>query len=657
MKKLLLVIILGRASILLWAQSNLPYPTINTLLDKSESLIYDNKDSALYYAHQALNLATAHKDNVQIFNTYRTIGYVYEENSFMQEAHKAYQTALVLADSKLSDTEKYKIYNDWAIINKKMGHYAIAHDYHWLTIKIAEKISNWEVVESGYNGLGTMYSIMGDDEKAILFFQKSIDAAEQWHNKMGVVLTLENMVGVYLKSKNIVLAQFNIEKAAKIAKELDDSTRIAAVLDLYGDIEMAAGNKDSARSKYQQANTIFLKKGEKAALCKSYLSLGTYFLEQKGYDAAAKNFYTCQKLEAYLYPTCSAELYQKLGKLYAAKGEYNKAITAIKISLQKTDSLDLKDMARQNHLALAEILKHQQQFETAYQHIVLANQLGEALYADSKNKNVKALQFKIDIEKRDSQIAEQQREINQANTLRLILGTSLILVLGLLFFTWRQMKAKLNAMRHVELLMKELHHRVKNNLAIVSSLLRIQSNKIDDKTAKAAIALQARHITDPSVLAVLGESRSRLEAISMIHQQLYRSEDVQSVNFKLFLEGLVEKQLFTHGMSEKELDTQIILENEFINVDLALPLGLIINELLTNSFKYAYPSVSHPKLQIEISNQKLFYADNGSGLPSQFTAQTSKSFGIQLISSLAQQLRGKFSFGNDNGMFFKLNFA
>jgi two-component system, sensor histidine kinase PdtaS len=641
MKKQLLVILLGQVGFLLWGQNTILSSRINTLLEQSESLIYTNLDSALHYANAALYEATNSGDTKHIFDAHRTIGYVFEENSQLQEALQAYQKALELAENKLTDIEKYKIYNDWAILNKKMGHYAIAHDYHWQTIKIGEKIANWEVAESGYNGLGTMYTMMGNPEKAIHYYQKSIEAADKSGNKVGIILTKENIVGIYLKSRNYTVALQKVKEVFDMATTLSDSIRIAAVLSLYGDVEMAMGQSDKALLKYQKANQLLLHSGDKTLLSKSYLSLGSYYFEKNKYEEAHYNFNQCKNLEAYMYPVCGAELYQKLGKLYNSQGENNKAIEAFKKSLEKTDSLGLKDIARDNHLALGNIFKLEQQYEIAYQHIALANQLGDDIFADTKAKNANAEQFKIDIEKRDNQIAAQQTELNQAETIRVILGISLVVVLGILFFTWRQMKAKLNAMQHIELLMKELHHRVKNNLQTVTSIMR----------------LQARHITDPSVLQVLGESRSRLEAISMIHQQLYRSDDVQSVNFKLFLEGLVEKQQFTYGMSDTKLETIITLENEYINVDLALPLGLIINELLTNSFKYAYPSVSKPKLQIDISHEKLFYADNGGGLPTQFTNQDSKSFGIQLITSLAQQLRGKFSFGNDNGMFFKLVFA
>ena len=215
---------------------------------------------------------------------------------------------------------------------------------------------------------------------------------------------------------------------------------------------------------------------------------------------------------------------------------------------------------------------------------MIANSLGDSMSNHIQSKSMNEAQLRFDLEKRDVQIEAQQHALTQSKWTRAILGTLLLLVLVLLFFVWRQMKAKLHAMHHIELLMKELHHRVKNNLQTVTSIMR----------------LQARHITDPKVAAVLGESRSRLEAISMIHQQLYRSDDVQSVNFKLFLESLIEKQLFTHGLCHKDFDTKIKLDKDFMNVELALPLGLIINELLTNSFKYAYPSVETPKLLIEI---------------------------------------------------------
>jgi two-component system, sensor histidine kinase PdtaS len=221
-----------------------------------------------------------------------------------------------------------------------------------------------------------------------------------------------------------------------------------------------------------------------------------------------------------------------------------------------------------------------------------------------------------------------------------VLAAALIGVLGLLFFTWRQMKAKQKAQKRAELLMQELHHRVKNNLQTVSSIMR----------------LQARGISDPSVALVIAESRSRLETISMIHQQLYREDEVQTINFKHFIGDLVEKLQFTYNLNDKPLDIQIDIENPQLDVDKALPLGLILNELLTNSFKYAYPSVAAPKLIVKLDKHRFHYADNGNGSAANVECVNNRSFGLQLIHSLSQQLRGKCRFFNEDGLAFELNF-
>ena len=641
-RKRFLIFIFWQLSIVLFSQPTKKNLTshITYLFEKADSFTYLNIDSALYYANLSLKLSEKENDATYIFKAYRTIGFIYEENNRLQKAQNAYKKALNLAEIKLSDFDKCTIYTDWAIIHKKLGQYLIAQDYHWRTIEKAKKTNNWELIETAYNGLGTLFAMMSDYEKAIVYYHESIAAAEKWGNKLGIILTQENISSLYLNTKNYDLARQTIEKAYNMALSLGDSTHIAATLSLDADIEMALGRPKQALSKYQKAKTIFEQKGDKPKLGESYLSLGSFYFEQKNYIDAEDNYQKCQFLSEYLSPFCYTNFFAKLGKLYRQENKITKAIEAFTNSLQKADTLGLTELARENHLSLANLWHQQNQPEKAYQHLLIANSLSDTLYTHAQFKNLNETQLRLDLAKRDLQIENQQHALTQSLWVRSILGILLLIVLVLLYFVWRQMKAKLHAMQHIELLMKELHHRVKNNLQTITSIMR----------------LQARHITDPKVAAVLGESRSRLEAISMIHQQLYRSDDVQSVNFKLFLENLVEKQLFTHGFCNKAFDTEIKVEKEFMNVELALPLGLIINELLTNSFKYAYPSVKNPKLLISIDGQNLLYSDNGQGLPPQFTTENPKSFGIQLIVSLAQQLRGKFQFGNQDGMFFKLSF-
>lgn len=636
MKKYLFSLVLYSTGILLSAQ--IPMPSGRLLIEKAEDFVYDNIDSALHYAHEARQIATQTQNNTLLFDAYRAIGYINEENSRYDDARKAYESALNLAELSLTEKDKCAIYTDWAILHKKMGRYDMTFDYHWRTITTAQKIQNWELIEMGYNGLGTMYTTTNQYDKAIQYYLKSIEAAERWDNQEGIILTQENITSIHLSLKNYDSALKTISETYKKSLLVNNNIRTASVLKLYGDTELALGKEQEALAKYREAIDIFIKNDDKSALAEAYMSLGNFYFQQKKLEEANIYYQKCEELSGFLSPVCYADFYAQSGSFYIAQKKIPQALKALNISLAKAELLGLKDIAKKCHLYFADIKTQQHQFETAAQHLRIAQQLSDSLYAQNKSKIYTEAQLKFDLEKRDIQIESQQKALTDSLRIHSILGFLLLMVILLLFFVWRQMKAKLNAMQHVELLMKELHHRVKNNLQTVTSIMR----------------LQARHISDPSVSAVLAESRSRLEAIAMIHQQLYRSENVQVVNFKLFLEDLIEKLRFAYGMQDKPFKSSIEIEKELINVDLALPLGLIINELLTNSFKYAYSKVEEPNLTIQLNMDKLYYADNGKGLPENFTPDKTQSFGVQLISSLANQIRGKFKFGNNNGMYFNL---
>jgi two-component sensor histidine kinase len=231
-------------------------------------------------------------------------------------------------------------------------------------------------------------------------------------------------------------------------------------------------------------------------------------------------------------------------------------------------------------------------------------------------------------------LIQQQQEIIDQNTkiwrgLALITFLMAIGILFLLYFVRQSRRAK----ERNALLLKELNHRVKNNLQTVSSIMR----------------LQARQIKDPLVKEVLQESQARLDALSLIHQQLYRTDDVENINLEKFIHDLIDKLLFTHDLKDKPFERDIIIEKTPLKVDIALPLGLIINELLTNSFKYAFDSVDAPKVTIHLQKKKFQYADNGIGLPKDFSPEKTPTFGTQLIVSLSKQLRAKLKFYNLDG--------
>lgn len=195
------------------------------------------------------------------------------------------------------------------------------------------------------------------------------------------------------------------------------------------------------------------------------------------------------------------------------------------------------------------------------------------------------------------------------------------------------------SLREKDLLLKEVHHRVKNNLQIISSLLNLQRHKVRDE----------------ATLEVLGESINRIQSISLIHQKFYQSSNLAKVDFKNYLTDLVESQKRLYGNPDKPVRTSVIGKTQYLGLDTAVPLGLIIAELITNSFKHAFELEPHPELTVRIETDDyltLTVRDNGKGLPPGFSIKNSNSLGMEIVEALSEQLYGSVSYRNDDGAVF-----
>jgi two-component sensor histidine kinase len=201
------------------------------------------------------------------------------------------------------------------------------------------------------------------------------------------------------------------------------------------------------------------------------------------------------------------------------------------------------------------------------------------------------------------------------------------------------------ALKEKENLLKEIHHRVKNNLQIISSLLNLQSHQLADENAKLA----------------LDESKNKIQAIALVHQKLYQSENYTSVELINYLKELADHQ--QNMYANDQLPVKISVEGESMNVntDVAVPLGLIFTELITNSFKHAFTGIKEPEITISLTQNQdcceMTFSDNGCGLPSNFSFELSETLGMEIIKALSEQISGSASYQSLDGANFKINFS
>ena len=194
-------------------------------------------------------------------------------------------------------------------------------------------------------------------------------------------------------------------------------------------------------------------------------------------------------------------------------------------------------------------------------------------------------------------------------------------------------------------LLKELHHRVKNNLQVISSLLRMQSEALENADARAA----------------LRESQQRVLSMALIHERLYGSEQMDRIDFSEYARALVVELLQSYSIGGAHVRSRFDLAIVSLDVDQAIPCGLILNELVTNALKYAYPEAAHGELRVTLkqfgAEVQLVVEDDGRGLPPGFNWQTSKSLGLPIVEILAKQIGGTLSVESGPGARFCISFG
>jgi PAS domain S-box-containing protein len=199
----------------------------------------------------------------------------------------------------------------------------------------------------------------------------------------------------------------------------------------------------------------------------------------------------------------------------------------------------------------------------------------------------------------------------------------------------------LSSLREKEVLLKEIHHRVKNNLQVISSLLN----------------LQASSITDPQALEAFVESQQRVKSMAMIHEKLYQSKDLAHIEFADYVRNLASSLFRSYGTGGHSVRLEVEAENIYLDVETAIPCGLIINELISNSLKYAFPDARDGIVSVRISTEqdqmRLSIGDNGVGLPADFTFEKADSLGLRLVKILTKQLHGTLELTNGIGAKFQ----
>jgi len=592
-----------------------------------------NYDSAIYFYRKAGNNFTACNDLKNAGESFIYSGYVNKTIGKTDEAIVDYILGIDLLKS--TDAGFWK---------------GLAHDH-----------------------VGFLFFKQGNYFKALQHYQLAIDEFSLLNDNLNIG-NLYNKIGItYRKTKDRDKEEQAYLMSIEYLLKTDTTSNLGQAYNNLAELYIDNGRVEEALQMLEDAKYIFEKMGYTKGLCGYYSVLAYFYLEKEPAE------YT----KVIDYMTKSIPIAEELGDLrLLADATYflgqaylysNKPYKALKV-LNKGYKIALNNQLEHERLQISYILyeayKHIHNSKKSLDYLEIYTALNDSILNENKLKEFTQLDmsFKFkhkqisdsiqQLQKEQQLVFNHQQELQQQYYIKIILFFALGIVLLVAAFIYlyakrnRKQAVLLNEKNTIintsldekVLLLEEVHHRVKNNFQLVSSLLELQSKEIVDEKA----------------LKTISEGQNRVRAMALIHQKLYESDDIKNIDFKDYCTQLIEELTTNYGI-DKTTVTEVKIENRNFDIDTAIPLGLILNELIINAFKYAFNNDAENKLSVSIkthtnSNYILIVKDTGPGLPAEFNIAKTKSLGLRLVRRLAKQLYGTFEYSYDNGSTFSIIF-
>jgi two-component sensor histidine kinase len=582
----------------------------------------------------------------------------------------------------LSPVQRFEWTNKYVIFLNEHSRFAEARTLLQASLKAAQQAHSTAWTARFYELSGYIEETNGNLVRSVDFFLQALAIYKATYAFEQQQQLCVHIIGVYSSLQNLAKRQEYNRQAATLQREYHQLFMLPFMYANKADDFVNVGKLDSALAYGRKAMTV-LWVTRKWQQFYSYLDgYGVLLTDGGQYREAEKTFRQClayslqqgdPRRELYEYIHLSEPLLH-LGRLDEAAHYAKLALSRIELDPERQD-----EHRTQVYESLTHIAEARGQYKQALVYERLSNQYRNAVLSVEKNRQIAEVEARYQTAQKQARInqlsIDNQRQLSQISWQAVGL-IALIVLLGLVLWQYRvirQVNARLRTSNQMVsknnrqisqqsdrlgVLMQELHHRVKNNLAIVSSLMRMQSKRLDDPRAVQAVQ----------------DGQRRVEAISLIHQQFYQTENLADVPIKAYVTELTENLLLGYGFDPGTFDCQVEVADIHLDVDVAVPLGLILNEVLTNAFKYAYTNVDKPKLNVRLqpvtdssaTGLLIEVQDNGPGLegPGRTDARLESStpavtprkgtFGQRLIRELTGQLGGEMSLTTRHGTYFRL---
>jgi two-component sensor histidine kinase len=564
-------------------------------------------DSAVWYYQQVLKSGARSVDSAAASNA---IGIVYTNMGLPDRSIPFYLQAISLYD-RLNDTTNTVITsNNLAIIYKDKGLYDEALEISFNSLPKLEQQMPTKTLASAYNTIGTVYARIQDYEKAYDYYRKGLGVRLSINHEQGVGSSYNNIGELFIEMNKYDSALKNLSKAVDIRRKIKDMRGVGRSLTLVGHTLIRAGKAQEAKKQLDDALVLNRISADHIGEVSTLNTLATAYLQTK---------------------------------------ELRKADMELKLARELIQKGNVKEHLRTNLELQAKVyraLNDQSKLVEALDELIIVK---DSLLSAEKVEGMLALDIKYETEKKEQEIIllRQQQLLSQVelgkNRMQiysLVAGLALLVVIAVLLY--RLYRENKNGKLASELHTREIHHRVKNNLQILSSIFTIQASMVEDKKVQQIIA----------------STQGRVNAMALIHKKLYMRDDTPNVEIREYIHDLTSSLLFSYGLDDDK--AQVDVDDIVISVDKTVSLLLIMNELITNSLKYGCVDNSEAHLQVGVhrngNSLKLEVSDNGKKATSPGELDNGASFGLKMVKSMVKRLDGEMTMKVESGVTFLITF-
>ena len=496
--------------------------------------------------------------------------------------------------------------------------------------------------------IATAHNFLGNYDTAVIISFHAIEAGTKLQDKEPLMKALNGQAINFYYLNDLEKAAEFFEKCYMVAIEEQNELEAANALQNIGLVKGILGDIDSEIKNYEEARVVMTKLGFVEGVANIDMNLGTAYVSQERFREGLEAFEKAKVVfEELGHEAALCVIHTNLAETYLITGRPRDAMKNALLSIEIAETLSLSNEKKYTLEILSRIYESQGDYMKALATLKEYQLLKDSIFQDEKLNQIEELKVEYETQQKEDDIAilnasnalKDARLKQQQIFLIFLIGGS-VLFLFLVLILYNRYKLKKKSSEEKEVLLKEIHHRVKNNLQIIESLLSLQGRTKGNRKPEDLLQI----------------SQDRIHAISAIHEKLYQSENLKEINFKSYINDLILH--FSESYATENIRFSTDIQDVDLDLDQLIPCGLIVNELVTNSLKYAFDNTSDPEIEIngEINEGSylLKITDNGSGFEQK---EDGSSLGLRLVHSLVNQLNGTIKRLEINGTGYQILFT